>query len=817
MRDNRSAALPVFCFIALFAIEICLAAPASRAQQAQKPSPRTLPSTNVPALSVLDSILQSAVDHDEVPGAVLVVSHRGRVVYEKAAGQRSLIPAREPMTADTVFDLASLTKVVATAPAVMKLVEEGKLRLDDPVAHYLPAFSSNGKDQVTVRMLLTHSGGLAPDPPIEAALAGKAALFDEINSETLVAPPGMRFIYSDTGFIVLGELVEKMSGTPLDEFTQRDIFEPLRMSHTRFLPPTDWMPKIAPTEEIDLPEGAKPGSGRGTVLRGVVHDPTSRAIGGVAGHAGLFSTAADLTIFCEMVMREGRIPESTGRNILAAATIHKMTTPQSPPWIPAVRGLGWDIDSPYSSARGDLFPVGSFGHTGFTGTSLWLDPASDTFVILLTNSVHPYRRSSIIDLRSKVATAVAAALGAGDTQGATSDFDRSRGANRPYGLSGVYNTNDQTKPGIDILEEDNFAPLRGKSIGLITNQTGVDSKGRRTIDVLAGADGVKLAAIFSPEHGLAGREDARVASGKDSATGLPVYSLYGETQRPTAEMLRGIDALVFDVQDAGVRFYTYTTTMAYAMEEAAKHHIAFYVLDRPDPLDGETIEGPILDRDRLSFVGYFPMPVRYAMTMGELAKMFNAENKIGADLDVIAMKDWHRADLYEATGLAWIPPSPNLRSLNAALLYPGIEILQAGGVSVGRGTDAPFELFGAPWIDPGSFADELNREDLPGVRFVPTRFTPDSGLYKDQSCGGIALVITDRASLDSTLMGVTIAAELHKMYPTDFQLDKIIELLGSEPTLARLKNGDSPARIVLDWAPELASFRRMRDEYLLYH
>ncbi|MGB9402247.1 MAG: serine hydrolase domain-containing protein, partial [Candidatus Acidiferrales bacterium] len=302
MRDNRSAALPVFCFIALFAIEICLAAPASRARQAQKPSPRTLPSANAPALSVLDSILQSAVDHDEVPGAVLVVSHRGNVIYDKAFGQRSLIPSREPMTIDTVFDLASLTKAVATAPAVMKLVEEGKLRLDDPVAHYLPAFSSNGKDQITVRMLLTHSGGLAPDPPIEATLAGKAALIDEINSETLIAPPGMRFIYSDTGFIVLGELVEKMSGTPLDEFAQREIFEPLRMSHTRFLPPTDWTPKIAPTEEIDLPEGAKPGSGRGTVLRGVVHDPTSRAIGGVAGHAGLFSTAADLAIFCEMVM-----------------------------------------------------------------------------------------------------------------------------------------------------------------------------------------------------------------------------------------------------------------------------------------------------------------------------------------------------------------------------------------------------------------------------------------------------------------------------------------------------------------------------------
>ena len=372
------------------------------------------------------------------------------------------------------------------------------------------------------------------------------------------------------------------------------------------------------------------------------------------------------------------------------------------------------------------------------------------------------------------------------------------------------------KTGIDVLEEEKFTPLRGKHVGLITNQTGVDAAGLRTVDVLAHAHGVKLVAIFSPEHGLVGREEARVSSTTDPATGLPVFSLYGETRRPTVDMLNGIDTLVFDIQDAGVRFYTFITTMAYAMEEAAKAHISFYVLDRPAPLDGGTIEGPMLDRDRLSFVGYFPMPVRYAMTMGELAQMFNAENKIGADLHVIAMKGWRRSERFESTGLAWIPPSPNLRTLNATLLYPGIEILQAGGISVGRGTPAPFEIFGAPWLEADKLADDLNRRNIAGVRFAPAHFTPTSGVYQGQSCSGVALSITDPAALRSMTMGLEIASTLTKMYPEEFHLEKIIELLGSASTVARLQKGDSPAAIVASWAGDLAAFRKMRDNYLLY-
>ena len=784
---------------------------------AQDRSTTTAPKPLNRKLSVLDSIMQGAVAHDEIPGGVLLVSHRGQVIYRKAFGERSLVPHREKMTIGTIFDLASLTKLFATTPSILRLLEQGKLRLNDPLVKYMPEFAPNGKDQITIRMLMTHTSGLAPDPPLSAALAGEDALMEEIDQETPMAPPGDRFIYSDTNFILLGELVKRVTGKRLDEYAEASFYRPMHMTHTRFLPPVAWTPEIAPTEEVDLPPGAKAGSGLGHVLRGVVHDPRSRAIGGVAGHAGLFSDVNDMAIFCQMMLNGGQVGvDGVTKRLFSAATVHKMTTPQTPPWSPNIRGLGWDIDTAYSAPRGDLFPLGSYGHTGFTGTSVWIDPASETFVILLTNAVHPYERPAISSLRSKIATAVAAALNVGDTQGFASRVERGIYAERPYGLDGIYHRTDETLTGIDVLEQQNFAPLQGKTVGLVTNQTGVDREGRRTIDVLAHAPGVKLVAIFSPEHGIFGKEDANVASSTDAATGLPIYSLYGETRRPTEEMLHGLDALVFDIQDAGVRFYTFTTTMEYTMEAAAQRHLAFYMLDRPDPLNGITIEGPMLDADKLSFVAPFPEPVRYAMTLGELAQMFNAENKIGADLHVIPMKNWHREDPFEATGLAWTAPSPNLRSLDAALLYPGIEILQAGGVSVGRGTDRPFELFGAPWIQARQLAEELNRDFVPGVRFVPTNFAPNSGLYSGQLCEGIALVITDRASLNSMLMGLEIAAALNQLSPDHFSLDKMIELVGNAETIAKLKSGESPMRIVWDWQADLDNFRTMRAKYLIY-
>jgi uncharacterized protein YbbC (DUF1343 family) len=386
---------------------------------------------------------------------------------------------------------------------------------------------------------------------------------------------------------------------------------------------------------------------------------------------------------------------------------------------------------------------------------------------------------------------------------------RSMAAALPPAASGVLT-------GIDVLEADHFAPLAGKRIGLITNQTGIDRNRRSTIDLLAHAPGVKLVALFSPEHGIRGTADDRVPSSKDEATGLPIHSLYGETLRPTDAMLQGLDALVFDIQDSGVRFYTYITTMGYTMEAAAKHHLAYYLLDRPDPLGGERLEGPMLDRERINFVGYFPMPVRMGMTLGEMATMFNAENHIGCDLHVIRMRNWRRADWFEDTGLPWMSPSPNLRSPAAGVLYPGLEILQAAGVSVGRGTDKPFERLGALWIHADEFVAYMTRRAVRGVRFARDRFIPDSGLYKGQQCEGARLEVTDRASFQAMRMGMEIAAALLKLYPDKFEAVKMIELVGNAQTIERLQAGDAPEAIVASWEPDVTAFRKIRAKYVLY-
>jgi len=374
----------------------------------------------------------------------------------------------------------------------------------------------------------------------------------------------------------------------------------------------------------------------------------------------------------------------------------------------------------------------------------------------------------------------------------------------------------RVQTGLDVLESEKFAPLRGKHIGIITNHTGLDSQEKSTIDALAHAPGVQVVAIFSPEHGLGGQTDERVSSGKDRSTGLQVFSLYGESLRPTDEMLKGVDTLVFDIQDAGVRFYTYTTTMAYCMEEAAKRHIAFYVLDRPNPIGGEIIEGPVLDADKTNFVAYFPIPIRYGLTIGELAQFFNSENHIGVDLHVIAMKNWHRHYFFESTGLRWIPPSPNLRTLKASIVYPGLEILQNAGLSVGRGTEAPFEEFGAPWMDGEKVASALNAAHLPGLKFVSQPFIPVNGLYGGKRCGGVGVRIGDRTAVRAITAGLEIALLLQKMYPSDFDVSKTIFLLGNAATVQKLKDGVPASEIVASWQPALADYDQARGRYFLY-
>jgi uncharacterized protein YbbC (DUF1343 family)/CubicO group peptidase (beta-lactamase class C family) len=759
-------------------------------------------------LTAVDAIIQQSIADGNIPGAVLVVGHDGRVIYRKAYGNRALEPRREPMTLDTIFDLASLTKVIVTTTAVMQLVERGKLRLNDPVAKYLPEFAQNGKEDITVRQLLTHYSGLQPDLDLKSRWEGKETAYRMAFGETLEDPPGSKFSYSDINFIALGALVEKISGETLDEYATRHIFAPLKMLHTRFVPPQAWRMKIAPTQYDENEH----------MLRGVVHDPTARRMGGVAGHAGLFSTGDDLAKFAQALL-------DGGGGILSAFSVEKMTSPEQPPAAPVLRGFGWDIDSPFSSNRGDLLPVGSFGHTGFTGTSMWIDPTTSTYIILLTNAVHPRGKGNAIALRSKVATAVAASLPLSAAEKTKLQWLSITGYNEAQSAARRVNARNGTvKAGIDVLEEHAFDVLKAaqgtKRIGLITNQTGVDSQGHRTIDVLAQAPGVLLDAIFSPEHGVTGTLDTTdINNSKDSATGIPVYSVYGATdaaRRPPADVMKNLDAVVFDIQDAGTRFYTYETTLGYFLEAAAKAGIELIVLDRPDPITGSFVQGPVSDVGRESFTNYWTVPVRHGMTIGELAKMFNTERGINAKLTVVPMEGWQRGDWFDSTGLAWVNPSPNLRSVTEAALYPGVALIEGTNVSVGRGTDTPFELVGAPWIKGRELAAYLNARGIAGVRFVPLTFTPSAAVYGGQTCEGVDILLTDRNGFDAPELGIELASALKKLYPADFKIERMAELLVNQSVYDGLVAGRDPRRIAQDWQDDLEKFEQVRKKYLIY-
>ncbi|HEU5352752.1 MAG TPA: exo-beta-N-acetylmuramidase NamZ domain-containing protein [Terracidiphilus sp.] len=758
--------------------------------------------------ATLDAIMQQAVNTGNIPGGVLLIGHNGRIVYRKAFGWRSLEPTRERMTVGTIFDLASLTKCLATTTAVMQLVQQGRIRLNDPVANYLPEFAQNGKADITVRELMTHFSGLAPDLDLSQPWQGRAAAYQRVMQQTPQIPPGSRFVYSDINFETLGFLVEKLTGQSLADYTQKHIFTPLGMRHTRFLPPASWIPEIAPTQYDE----------HGHMLRGVVHDPTARRMGGVAGHAGLFSTANDMAIFARALLH--------GSPVLSRLMIEKMTTPQQPANAASLRGLGWDIDSPFSTNRGALLPVGSFGHTGFTGTSLWIDPVTDTYIILLTNRVHPRGGHSVVSLRSRIATAAVQALSLTVTQWQQMRWARITGYNESLMTERRLTArNGRVLDGIDVLEDDHFLELHPDSahpvrIGLVMNQTSVDAEGRRTADVLAHASGLRLTAIFSPEHGVSGTLDAtHIANSLDAATDVPVYSVYGATdtdRRPTAAEMDSLDAIVFDIQDIGVRYYTYETTLGYFLEAAARTHKPIYVLDRPNPINGVDVQGPIADAGRESFVSYWQTPARHGMTLGELARMFNAERRIGARLTVVPMQGWMRGDWFDSTGRLWINPSPNMRNLTEAALYPGIGMIEGANISVGRGTDTPFELVGAPWIDPVQLADALNQRQIEGVRFVPTRFTPQSSFYAGESCGGVSIVVTYRESIDAPELGLEIAAALHRLYPQMFKLDGIDGLVRNKATLDALRAGEDPRRIEEVWQDLLARFQLIRAKYLLY-
>ena len=916
-----------------------------------------------PDFSAVSAAINTAIAAHKLPGAVVLIGHNGEVVFHHAYGLRKLAgepgpdgtpsPA-EPMTEDTLFDMASLTKCLATATAIMQLDEAGTLSLDAPVQQYLPAFNPpiNGKQdpqraQITLRNLLMHTSGEPADvnlrDPWGLSTPDRAEGFHRAESTPLQSAPNATFRYSDINFILLGEIVEKVSGQREDDYVRDHIFKPLGMTQTgyhaldkacgadtlgaaivgdhetRSCAIGTWYAwgsreNTAPTEHDDESKSnpaANPNFDH--LLRGTVHDPTTRRMGGVAGQAGVFSTAADISRFAQALL--DRLAGRPSNFPLTQRELLRMTTPAPAGLEPGniftqnldsagqatlatlkgqpVHALGWDINTAYSRPRGALFataapsqpsgPQPSFGHTGYTGTSLWMDPATDTYVILLANAIHPRGNPPISQLRQDVATAAAAAFyppftpkgcDGKPTGGPISTAEQinatgvcsagticdnvmvcsSDASVQPTqtSTSGLIQTTGKTLTGLDALEADHFTQLtpilaahnNTLRLGLLTNQTGLDAHNRSTADILftdlpRALPQAHLVRLFTPEHGLFGQQDTTAMHAEtDTATGLPVTGLYGAgdaARRPQHDQLKDLDAVVIDLQDAGVRFYTYETVLGYFLEAAAReatdfhHSLSIIVLDRPNPLGGLAVQGPVSDPGHESYTDYTPLPVRHGLTLGELARYDNATNHLNADLTVVPMRHWTRDEFFAETGLPWTNPSPNLRSPTEEILYPGLALLEGTNMSVGRGTSTPFELFGAgqpskstaaPWFHAAEVATALNALALPGVHFAPITATvaetPDHYPYHGQTIEAVHLLLTDPTALDTPAMGIAILSTLHRLYPTQFDLPRAKFLIVNQLTMDALQRSDDPKSIPLLWQPALQQFIQSRKPFLLY-
>ncbi|HXN31923.1 MAG TPA: exo-beta-N-acetylmuramidase NamZ domain-containing protein [Polyangiaceae bacterium] len=747
--------------------------PLAEAAQASATEGPSLP------LAAIDGAVGEAIANLSVPGAVVVVGRRERVLFRRAYGFREVEPEHAAMKVDTVFDLASLTKPIATATSVMILVEKGAVSLDDPLAKYVPECDKEGKSAITLRHLLLHVAGLPADIPKEDFGHGRDEAIRRICGVRLRAAPGIVSIYSDLGFLLLEEVVRRVTQRDLSAFALDTIFVPLGMKDTGFLPPEGMKARAAWTELVD-----------GAWRVGVVHDPRAYLLGGIAGHAGLFSTADDLALFARAILGRG---EADGKRVLSPRAVATMIAPYDVP--AGVRALGWNVESPW---RGEGLSPQAIGHFGFTGTALWIDPEKDLFTIVLTNRVHPDGKGDAKPLVARINTIAARAIGPAVGRVACSD------------LTG------EVRTGIDVLRDEGFARLRGRRIGLITNASGRSRDGTSTVDLLMNAEGVKLAVLFTPEHGLDARAEGTVANGRDVRTGLPIFSLYGDTLAPGADSLADIDTLVFDVQDVGTRFFTYASTMLRAMEAARDHDTAFVVLDRPNPIDGIHVEGPVLVPHSKSFVNYHSLPIRHGMTVGELATLFNADDHLGIALSVVPMQGWRRGSYWDETGLGWVNPSPNLHSVAEALLYPAVGLLEATNVSVGRGTDAPFERIGAPWIDGAALAAALDAERLPGVAFEPETFTPEAEPYAHTLCRGVRVTVVDRSQFEPVRAGLAIARALHSLYAHNWELGKLDRLLVHPEAVKAIDAGRSLAAIAETYRAEQAAFAVKRQKYLLY-
>jgi len=755
-------------------------------------------------LAVIDTEVARALQNEQMPGCVVGIGRKGKLAFLKAYGNKQVQPDKVPMTVDTLFDLASVTKPVATATSVMVLVERGKIDLDEKVANYMPEFAENGKENVTVRQLLTHTSGLPAANPMSEYNDGVAKAMERILKIKPTAERDTRFTYSCVNFLILGELVRTVSGQNLHEFSREHIFQPLGMTETTYFPTKsleqqELRKRTAPTQERE-----------GRWMQGEVHDPRAYGLDGIAGNAGLFSTARDLAVYADMMLRFGE-SELAGKRILQQETVRTMTAgepvPKSEPT--GMRGLGWDKRTGYSSNRGWSMSPQAFGHGGFTGTGLWIDPGHDLFVIFLSNRVHPKGEGNVNPLIGKIGTIAVDSI----------MREEEPPKNRTAKVLEMKNKGklDKVLTGIDVLQRDNFAMLKGKRVGLITNHTGLDAAGNSTPMLLKNAPDVELVCLFAPEHGFAGTTDTDgIQDQKDPATGLTVYSLYGRTRRPTQKMLEGIDTLVFDMADIGSRFYTYTATLGMAMQAAAENNVSFVVLDRPNPIGGVRVEGGRLDPGSEAFIAFHPKAIRHGMTLGELALLYNDEQALNLDLTIVPAEGWKRNVYFEETQIPWVNPSPNMKTVDGAITYPGLGLIEFTNLSVGRGTDIPFEIVGTPWIDGKKLADALNAKKLAGVRFEATEFSPGVRQYANEVCHGVRIRIDNRETFDSVLFGLTLMEVLVKDYRDQWERKNLNTLMLHRQALGMIEAGTSAKEIHALWEKEGKDFIKRRARYLIY-
>jgi len=712
---------------------------------------------------------KNALEESHAPGGVLYIGSKDSTHLHIASGQRQTFPKSKPAKKDTLYDMASITKVVGTVTAIMQLKEQGKLSLEQSVTDFVPLMEL--KD-MTLKHLLTHTSGLVAVERYFTSMTSLDRMLQRYAKEGIERLPDIEHLYSDVGFMLLGRVVEEASRESLDVYTKKNIFDPLEMNRTSYNPPEEWLKNCAPTENDPW---------RQKLVHGEVHDENTWAVGGVSGHAGIFSTASDMAKFCRGLM-DG--------TILSVDSVREMTSMNIKPLYPW-QGLGWQID-PWSTKKTGFLPSRTaFGHTGWTGTSIWIDPDRDLFTILLSNTCHPNREDRDNEtLRRTIHTAV--------------------------GNSFYAKTNLHT--GLDRLARENFKIVEDRTFALLTNHAAVDQHGRHVLDVLGFAPKLQIKRLYSPEHGIRGQAEAgEKIAGQESS--VPVTSLYGKRKAPSSEELAEIDVFLIDLQDIGARYYTYMATMKACLEACAQASVPVVVLDRPNPVNGITIEGPIA-QNTTSLVSCTAIPIRHGMTMGELAVWFqeNDLKGLGLKLDINYLDNWQPRRMFDECTYPWVAPSPNMPDAETALVYVGTCLIEGTNLNEGRGTETPFKIVGAPWLNAQKLLKLISSDDHAGCRLEAAKYTPVSipgkstnPKFKDEECEGIRIHVENPTKVHGFQVALAIITGIRELHPDQLEFISFFDTLAGGPDLRnRIMEGESASRIVKSYKKELEQYDRQR-------